>query len=98
MKLDFSGYHIVWDTAKEASNRSKHGVSFDEAMQALDDEHADTAFDEAHSSKEDRWKTTARSPRNRLLVIITTEPVYRIIRIVSAREANKRERTKHYEK
>ena len=44
-----------WDDAKDALNRVKHGVGFDEAQRAFLDRRRVIAVDEAHSAKEPRW-------------------------------------------
>jgi len=43
-----------WDQAKAASNKKKHGVSFDEAKSVFYDEFAVQFFDEESSESEDR--------------------------------------------
>lgn len=47
---------ITWDEAKNAANRKKHGVSFEEAQELLlsDGDHL-VIFDEEHSIGEDRF-------------------------------------------
>lgn len=51
MHVDFE-----WDEAKNRGNQSKHGLSFEEAQQLLEDgENYLEIFDEAHSSLEDRF-------------------------------------------
>jgi hypothetical protein len=44
-----------WDVGKNAWNRRKHGVSFEEAQQAFLDARRVLARDLAHSQKEDRF-------------------------------------------
>lgn len=44
-----------WDTAKDARNRLKHGVSFFEAEQAFNDPNRVITDDVAHSSLEQRY-------------------------------------------
>jgi uncharacterized protein len=81
-----------WDPAKAKSNIRKHGVSFEEAQTAFYDDNAIEFYDDEHSEWEDRFLLLGISSRMRLLLICHC---YRaedgIIRIVSAREANKEE-------
>ncbi|MEZ5489625.1 MAG: BrnT family toxin [Gammaproteobacteria bacterium] len=55
-----------WDPKKEASNVSKHGVSFAEAQTAFTDEFARLIPDPDHSANEDRFILlgTSISPDN----------------------------------
>jgi uncharacterized DUF497 family protein len=47
---------LEWDRAKAASNLAKHGVSFQEAVEAFLDPHRVVARDLRHStSREARW-------------------------------------------
>ena len=75
-----------WDTRKEASNLSKHGVPFSEATQAFSDTHAVVAFDEAHSPRgghELRWWLLGKVGDRILLVRYTHRPDG-VIRIIGA--------------
>jgi len=44
-----------WDPDKGTTNKSKHGVSFEEAQSVFYDEYAIQFYDEAHSVEEDRF-------------------------------------------
>ncbi len=85
-----------WDDRKDASNRAKHGVSFDEASTAFADENGVLVHDPDHSDAEDRFVLLGLSSRLRLLVVVHC---YResdsVIRIISARKADKRERSEY---
>lgn len=94
MKLE-----IAWDSVKAQSNLAKHGVSFAEAAEVLIDPLALTVFDTAHSENEERWFTLGRSEKGKLLAVAHT---YRTagaasvqVRIISAREATRREREQY---
>ena len=80
-----------WDDAKAAANRRKHGVSFEEAKSVLEHPLAITVADLRHSGDEDREKTVGPSDRGRILVVIHTRPTRKVIRIISARRASRRE-------
>jgi len=80
-----------WDARKAAANRSKHGVSFQEAATVFRDPLSQTGGDPDHSVAENRFVTFGLSVRGRLLVVAHTEHGD-TIRIISAREATARER------
>jgi len=82
---------IEWDPKKAKSNLKKHGVSFEEAATALSDPMAATGRDPDHSIYEERFITFGVSQAGRLLVVSHTEGKA-IIRIISARNADKGER------
>lgn len=81
-----------WDERKATANRSKHGVSFDEARTVFLDERARLIDDPDHSADEERFIILGLSGALRLLVVCHC---YRAegnsIRIISARRATSRE-------
>jgi len=87
------GLRFEWDASKEAQNRRKHSVSFEEARTIFADEHGRLIDDPEHSGDEDRFLLLGLSVRFRILVV---SHCYRasdgVIRIVSARKATRRER------
>jgi len=80
-----------WDDDKADSNLRKHGVSFLEAQTVFADPLALTGCDPDHSREEDRYITMGTSLEGRLLVVSHTDREDRL-RIISAREASRRER------
>ena len=81
-----------WDTGKAASNKKKHGVSFDEAQSVFCDEFAVQFFDDDRSVSEDRFLMLGFSDEARLLIVCHCERDQgNIIRIISARKATKNE-------
>ena len=80
-----------WDLEKAASNLRKHGVSFDEAVEAFTDPRALEILDEVHSVIEIRYRLIALSSK-RLLFVAYTYRTDEIIRIISARKATPIER------
>lgn len=58
---------------KAASNRKKHGVSFDEAESVFGDPLARIFDDDVHSNEEKRNAIFGHSKKNRLLVVRYTE-------------------------
>lgn len=83
-----------WDRHKAASNRRKHRVSFDEAVTVFYDPLAATFDDPDHSEDEGRVVTVGYSVRGRLLVVCHAERGG-AVRVISARRATRRERTRH---
>ena len=81
-----------WDEAKNATNIKKHGVSFDEAQTVFLDENAIRYFDPDHSQDEDRFIMLGMSFKLRVLVVCHCFRLSdSIIRLISARRANKKE-------
>ena len=88
--------HFTWDPTKEASNRRKHGVSFDEASTLFRNLLATVLPDPTHSRREERLLIIGHSAAGRLLLVVFTERADRI-RIISARETSARERREYEE-
>ena len=86
-----------WDDDKEALNRAKHGIDFDEASTAFDDPLGRESADPDHSGTEDRWIFVGHSRGARLVVVAFTERDGRI-RIISARPVTRTERQDHEER
>ena len=88
-----SELRFEWDAAKEVENRRKHHVSFIEAESVFTDEFALLVDDPEHSDDEARFILMGLSATLRVLVVVHA---YReaagIIRLISARKANSRER------
>ncbi len=83
-----------WDDEKAASNRMKHGVSFEEAMTVFGDPLAAIFDDEEHSMGEHREIIVGYSSHNQLVLVSFTERSGGV-RIISARLATGRERKDH---
>ncbi len=81
-----------WDETKAAANLKKHHVSFDEAKSIFFDDFGVQFFDDAHSSDEERFLMLGMSSGANLLIVCHCERNYGAnIRIISARQATKRE-------
>ena len=81
-----------WDSTKAATNLKKNGVSFEEAQSVFYDEFAVQFFDNDHSSDEERFLLLGMSTGARLLLVCHCERgAGHVIRIISARNATKRE-------
>ena len=82
-----------WDERKDLENRRKHGISFEEARSVFGDENALLIGDPDHSGEEDRFVLVGFSFLLRVLVVCHCyREAESVIRIISARKANKRER------
>ena len=82
-----------WDASKAASNKRKHGVTFEEAKSVFYDDFAIQFFDDENSENEDRFLLLGRSNQSRVLLICHCEnEAGNIIRIISARKATSKER------
>ena len=86
-----------WDDDKNELNKSKHGISFEEATTAFDDEEAIVIADPDHSISEDRFLLLGLSKKSNMMVVCHC---YRenddVIRIISARKATKGEEGQYY--
>ena len=87
---------IEWDKKKEKANLKKHGISFGEARTTFYDENAIQFYDPDHSEDEDRFILLGTSYKlNTLVVCHCFREKETIVRIISARKADKDE-TKTY--
>ena len=81
-----------WDENKNAINKRKHSISFEEAKTVFYDEEALVIDDPDHSGQEERFIILGMSTRANLLVVCHC---YRqsetVIRIISARKATRNE-------
>ena len=80
-----------WDEHKAEQNIENHGVSFAEAATVFGDPLSLTIPDPLHSVEEERFITIGESATGDLLVVVHTHRA-NSIRIISAREATRRER------
>jgi len=93
-KLEFE-----WDTKKDKSNAKKHGVTFDEARTVFYDENAIQFFDPEHSEKEDRFILLGASFNLKTLVVCHCfRENETVVRIISARKADKDEEQYYWSK
>jgi len=84
-----------WDPRKNTANGKKHGVSFEEAETAFSDEQAILIGDPDHSVDEDRFILLGASASRLLVVCHSYRGGDEVIRIFSARPANRRERNQY---
>lgn len=88
-----------WDPRKADVNLRKHGVAFDEAQTAFFDDNALVMADPDHGTVEDRFILLGAASTSQLLVVCHC---YRgnddVIRLISARRANRREMATYRER
>jgi hypothetical protein len=87
--------NFEWDPVKAASNLDKHGVDFADAVLVFEDPWAIT-IEDTDALGEARYISLGMGPAGRLLVVVYA---YRqsSIRLISARMANRCERTNYEE-
>lgn len=86
-----------WDDRKNASNKRKHGVSFEDAQTVFFDENAIEFDDPDHSIQEERFILLGLSQRLKVLVVCHCHRSDESkIRIISARKATKKEQTVYF--
>ena len=91
-----AGLRFDWDAAKARVNLRKHGVSFEEARTVFFDEHALFMDDPEHSEDEERFLLLGLSIRLRTLVVCHCfRDQEDLIRIISARRANRNEQAEY---
>lgn len=90
-----------WDAAKAATNLRKHGVSFEVAVRAFADPFALTGPERVEHG-EQRWQTLGMVDGYLLLLVAhtvlelkTDNQVIEVIRIISARQADRKERRRY---
>lgn len=90
--------YFEWDARKAESNFRKHGIRFDEAALVFDDPLAVAEQDRIEMG-ERRWQTIGMAAGCLLLLVAHTVCVEadgrEIIRIISARRVNRKERRRY---
>jgi len=87
-----------WNSRKASENERKHGVTFEEAKSVFLDENARLIPDPEHSEDEDRFVLLGLSIRlSHLLVCHCYREDDEVIRIISARKADRSERKQYAE-
>ena len=94
-------YAFEWDPVKATENVAKYSVAFEIAASVLRDPLALTVYDPEHGGTEERWVSIGRAEDGKLLVLVhtfeETGATGATVRIISAREATKRERENYEE-
>ncbi|MFH2245759.1 BrnT family toxin [Enterobacter sichuanensis] len=86
-----------WDTNKAKSNLIKHGIRFEEAVLVFDDPYH-LSLQDRYENGEFRWQTIGLV--HGLIVIMVAHTVRfesgdEVIRIISARKADRKERSRY---
>ena len=88
-----SELRFEWDPNKNATNIQRHKISFDEAASTFLDENGLLIGDPDHSDEEDRFVLLGLSSTLRLLLVCHCYKADGgLIRIISARKADRQER------
>ena len=90
MRLDNS-IEFLWDKANVDKNQLKHQVLTSESEEAFYDDNKVILKDIFHSDKEDRFIVLGKTKKSRLLFIAYTKRNHKI-RIISARDTDKKEK------
>ena len=89
-------FNFNWDINKALSNKKKHKIAFEEAIDVFKDPKALTLYDDEHSIDEERWITLGMCSISKLVLVVHTYVEYSEtqadIRIISARNATKNEK------
>jgi uncharacterized DUF497 family protein len=85
-----------WDEIKNATNKQKHGIDFDDAKEVFKDQNSLLAPDLRKDYGEERWKVIGRIYGSIISVIYTMRN--NGIRIISARKASEKERNEYNNK
>lgn len=87
-----------WDEDKNAGNKDKHGVSFEEAREIFEDPLQLSVLDKRFTYFEERWITIGKTRKAHLLVaahLYFDIEGEEFIRIISARQATAHERRQY---
>lgn len=86
-----------WDRGNQNKNLAKHHVTDEECEEVFFDQGKQILRDVLHSGLEDRFILLGETKRERLLFIVFTVRLEKI-RMISARDVNKKERILYEEK
>jgi len=85
-----------WDEGNERKSADKHGVTQSEAEQVFFNEPLLLVADHRHSDSEARYNALGQTDDHRHLhVTFTLRQQGRLIRVISARDMNRREKTRY---
>ena len=86
-----------WDEEKNKKNITKHGISFQAAVKVFNDENIFIDTDYRHSGSEDRYYAIGCVEHKLVIIYVSFTERGKIIRIISARKANREERELYYD-
>jgi len=81
-----------WDYNKNQINKIKHGLSFEEAREVFEDDNAILFDDPDHSIGEERFLIIGMVETSKICIVSHCYRNNDTIRIISAREATKKEK------
>lgn len=85
-----------WDEKKAASNLRKHAISFEVAARLFLDPNRIETYDDRDDYCEDRWKAVGMvGPVVLVVVYAVRGSTGQVIRLISARKANAKERQQY---
>ena len=88
-----------WDQKKERANVRRHNISFEEARTIFLDESAIQFYDPDHSDEEDRFILLGLSLKPQVLVVCHCfRESEAVVRIISARKADKDEEREYWKR
>lgn len=90
MKVVRKVFEFEWDKGNIDKNLKKHKVDDKEAEEIFFDKKRFIFRDKLHSSGEERFRVIGKTKRERLLFVVFTKR-HKKIRIISARDINKKE-------
>jgi uncharacterized protein len=90
---------FIWNVAKNEINKSKHGISFELASKVFNDINSLAWQDTRYTYGEERWVTLGEIYHQVVVIVVYVikgeQNEEEIIRIISARKANNKERQKY---
>ena len=92
---EISGFE--WDKGNKIKNLTRHSVSQDECEETFFDSNREIQKDLLHSANEERYILLGHTKYKRLLYIVFTIRKEKV-RVISARDINKKERKLYEEK
>ena len=92
MQVEFS---FEWDQDKAASNLRKHGILFEVGVKVFLDKGRTTVPDDRFDYGEVRYNAFGYVDNRLYSVIFTKDLARNVVRIISARKANARERKRY---
>lgn len=91
--VDLDKAEFEWDEEKDAINFKKHGIRFLTAVKVFKDENKLIRYDEEHP-QEERYNILGKV--GDILFVVCAFKEENVIRIISARKANKAEKERYY--
>lgn len=82
-----------WDEKKRKINLEKHGIDFVAARTVFDDKERIETVDDRHDYGEERIQTIGYAKPGILFVVYTYRDNNQTVRFISARKANKKEKS-----